>query len=172
MIRHDTIKSSPTATYLTTVRMCNCMAENMREKATRLTDGQRWAIRIAGILITLLAAGLIVYFFSNFFSLATGAEDPESFRQNIPLMFGLFALGGVCMMVGTFLLRLGFLRPFSEIVATEAEGALHSAGRSLGKGWSGGQESHKGQDVRIRCRECGALERESAKFCSSCGKPL
>lgn len=149
------------------------MAETVREKATRLSDGQRLAIRISGILIILVALALIAFVFSRFLSLfTTGGPPPESFLDQIPLMFGLFALGAVCMMVGTFLLRLGFLRPLSEIVATETEGALHSAGGSLGRGWRTGQEQEPSGDIRIRCRECGELEKESAKFCSSCGKPL
>lgn len=151
------------------------MAESVREKATRLSDGQRLAIRVAGIVITLTAIALIAFFFSRFLSLfTTGGPPPDAFTKQIPLMFGLFALGVVCMMIGTFLLRLGFLRPFSEIVATEAEGALHSAGGSLGRGWHASREQEQEQsgEIRIRCRGCGELEKETAKFCSSCGEAL
>ncbi len=158
---------------MATVCLHGPMAESVREKATRLSDGQRLAIRIAGIVITLTAIALIAFVFSRFLSLfTTGGPPPDEFTQQIPLMFGLFALGGVCMLIGTFLLRLGFLRPFSEIVATEAEGALHSAGGSLGRGWRGDKQPQQSSEIRIRCRECGGLEDERAKFCSSCGEAL
>lgn len=147
----------------------------MRDRAMRLSDAQRTGIRVAGIAATIAAIVFILLAFGQFFGgMPSSPGDPDNFdnaRESGTRMFILFAIGGALMLVGTMLLRLGFLRPISELVATETEGAMETVGGAVGRGWSS-TRPNPASDIRVRCKACGNLESENAKFCSACGEQV
>ncbi len=148
----------------------------MRQRALRLTPGQRWGIRVAGIVLTMVGVLFVVMAFSQILQggPSPGDEDfMDRARQQAGTMLAYFGIGTVALFFGIALLQLGFLRPYSQIVATETEGAVETVGGALGRGWkSANDPATATETIRVRCRGCGSLEQETAKFCSACGKGL
>lgn len=148
----------------------------MRQRALRLTPGQRTGIRVAGIVLTLVGVLFVVMAFSQILQggPSPGDEDfMDRARQQAGTMFAYFAIGTVGLFFGVALLQLGFLRPYSQIIATETETAVETAGGAFGRGWHAAKDPEARQDtIRVRCRGCGNLERETGKYCSSCGQAL
>lgn len=142
-----------------------------------MSPGARLACRIAGISLIIIGLASFVY---APIAVLSGMESFMSGASPIgPLVtFIIFGFGGiVCIGLGAFLTKLGFLRLASDLVATETSGAVeHSSdafGRGLGRGLHDSGTLSRGRDiVKVRCRECGFLEDEGAKFCSDCGKAI
>jgi hypothetical protein len=94
--------------------------------------------------------------------------------------FVVRAFGGMALfMVGGVLMGLGFMRPMAEISATETAHAVEHTSAAMGRGLSKGLRQDGFQwggnarpVVKVRCRSCGALDSEDAKFCSACAKPM
>lgn len=76
------------------------------------------------------------------------------------------------MAAGFWMLKMGFLKPVSEMVATETASAVEvSAGavaRGVKEGLGGSTVFPSSIVVKVKCRACGYLESDDAKFCSSC----
>lgn len=77
--------------------------------------------------------------------------------------------------VGSFMAKLAFIKPLAEHVVTETADAAafgsHNIARSVAKGLQEGGGLGR-EVVKIRCRACGELDDEDAKFCSACGKAM
>ncbi len=74
----------------------------------------------------------------------------------------LFVVGGMLAGVGGWMVRLWWL--FLIIGAVTNTGATADTVR--------GREEMRASEVRVRCRACGRLNPEEAKFCISCGQPV
>lgn len=148
-----------------------------QRRMTTLSPGARMACRIVGI--SLIVVGLAGFIFAPISMVSGMADFMDGGSPFIGMRsFLLFGFGGVlCIGLGAFLTKLGFLRMAADIVSTETAGAVeHSSGalgRGLGKGLHQSGTLSRGRDiVKIKCRRCGFLESEDAKFCSDCGKAI
>lgn len=118
------------------------------------------ALLIIGIVIILLG-------FFNFLSETVGAATSSSFSvttffQSFVGSMILFVVGGVLAGVGGWLVRLWWLFLLVGIVT-----GAGSTGNTVRE-----REAMRGPDVRVRCRVCGRLNPEEAKFCLSCGQAV
>lgn len=124
----------------------------------RLPAGLRRAFMALGPVLIVVGFGLFV---SSGFGMVSSPPSPgEGFDVPVGSILGGMAL----FMLGGILTRLGWLKAGSELVATETAGAVEHVAGAAGRGWA--------SQVRIKCRDCGFLETEQAKFCSDCGQAL
>ncbi len=149
------------------------------ESMTTLDTSKRTVFRVLGFVLLLAGIGCML---GSITSMAGGpsVSDPQfeskskdAFQASAILGF----LGVAFMATGFFLLKVGFLKAGADIVSTETSGAVeHSTaalGRGIGRGlrdsgFAGGAK----QLVKVKCRACGFLESEDARFCSQCAKPI
>ncbi|MEK6986875.1 MAG: zinc ribbon domain-containing protein [Candidatus Thermoplasmatota archaeon] len=118
------------------------------------------ALLIIGIVIILLG-------FFDFISGTVGAATSSSFSvttffQSFVGSMILFVVGGVLAGVGGWLVRLWWLFLLVGVVT-----GAGSTGNTVRE-----REAMRGPDVRVRCRVCGRLNPEEAKFCLSCGQAV
>jgi len=128
--------------------------------AGRLTDGQRWAFRIAGLSVWATMLWLVSYVFLP--------GPPQS---------GVWLLGlllcPLLLPLGAWLLHIGFMGWFASLTAGETAGAFEVTAGAAGRGLKAGLGEAAGSTVvKLRCRECGYLETEDAKYCSRCRSAL
>jgi hypothetical protein len=142
-------------------------------------DLRRASFRRKGI--TFLAVGGVLFlspilllslFFASLFRDPFGAAPLGFLLMGLASLLG-FA-GVACLGIGGYYLRLGYLRAAAEFVASETGGAFESVAeagaRGAGRGWA--HSAGTVQVVRVKCRSCGFLESEDARFCSKCGKAV
>ncbi len=142
----------------------------------QLSPGTRRALQIAGVIMT--AAGAILTL-TGFIMFASSMGD---FDMTPPLAeFGMFAVGGFLLVGGMAVARFGFRKPLAEIAATDTAVAVEHSTAAAGRGFSKGIRDAgglgmvmgtNGTIVKVKCRSCGYLDSEDAKFCSDCGKAL
>lgn len=141
-------------------------------------SNERKAIYYIGM--ALIGLGIIL-FFSSFFSFIN--IDLEDFNPGIPTFFKRALIGMICIFVGSVLMKLGArgaagsgvildpekaredLKPYSSA----AGGILNDAIENIDK------LKDKKEDkevIKVRCRSCGELNDEDAKFCKSCGERI
>lgn len=141
----------------------------MPSRVTRLSPSTRNALRIGAVacfaIALFLIFSVIASFESDFDRVSNGGRPTGG-----PGLTTFF-LGGLFLMAGSVMARFGFLKPVSEIVATETQGAVEVTGAAIGRGLAqsgilgGAAPTHA---VKVRCRSCNFLESEDAKFCSNC----
>lgn len=136
--------------------------------------GNRYGLIFGGAFLVLVGLGLLISSIVVFES-----EGDRWFQQSkanpggdnpMPSTAGpaLLGFGGVIMMaVGGFLLKLGLVKPVASIVAADASPALGYAARHVAAGVKEGLAGGVAA-VKVRCRSCGFLESEDARFCSQC----
>lgn len=130
--------------------------------------------------ICLLAVGIILvaYGWSNFFG--GGFEQATTMSR-------LLFVGGVFIMIGISLIWWSNIRLIYKYIAKETAPAVEIAGGAVGRGITTGiketgsipltitsakEATREVVVVRVKCRNCGYLETEDAKFCSKCGKTM
>jgi hypothetical protein len=105
------------------------------EKLTQISREQRTLLQIVSVLL-IVAGGIL--FLSWFFAVASGmGRLSGSFEEEGQRMAGAFlraVVGLVLLGVGSFLARFAFLKPVSEIVATETAGAVTHSASAVGRG--------------------------------------
>ncbi len=94
----------------------------------------------------------------------------------------IFVVGMVLFAVGGYALRFGLVRPVASFLASEASPAIETASAAVGRGlaeargatptWPTAAPAQTETVVKVKCRQCGHLNEESAKFCDDCGQPL
>ncbi len=122
-------------------------------------------VAIVGAILTIIGIALILYgmlqFFSGtIFNATSGDFNIGSFFSGFFGAIILFVIGGVLAGVGGWLIRLWWLFLIVD-VAAGGGGADTVRGREAAAG-----------DVRVRCRSCGRLNPEEARFCLSCGQAV
>ncbi len=115
---------------------------------------------IIGIVIILY--GMIGFFTGTIGNATSGSFSIGSFFSSFFGAMILFVIGGVLAGVGGWLVRLWWI--FLLIGAVTAVGSGANTVR--------GREEMSAGDVRVRCRSCGRLNPEEAKFCLSCGQAV
>ena len=119
------------------------------------------ALLILGIVIILYG---MISFITGTVTNATSADFSISgFFSGFFGSIILFVLGGMMAGVGGWLVRLWWL--FLIIGAVTNTGASADTVR-------GREEMNAGGNVKVRCRACGRLNPEEAKFCISCGQAV
>ena len=145
-------------------------ATRNRRSAPTLPFG--WgAVTVLGVGAVLLIVGILIILY-GMFSFFTGIIDnATSANFSISNFFGgffgaimLFVVGGVLAGVGGWLVRLWWLFLLFGAVAGSNASADTVRGRE--------EMSAAAGNIKVRCRACGRLNPEEAKFCISCGKPI
>lgn len=142
--------------------------------------------RLRGLGIVLVIIG-IALFIGGASTMMSGATSPQPvidrFQQapgHAMTGFALAGIGIVSLAVGSWALRLGLIRPVSRFLAEEASPAIVTASAAIGRGFTqagltmpapvtapGAQTV-----VKVKCKNCGHLNEESARFCDACGQTL
>ena len=145
-------------------------ATRNRRSAPALPFG--WgAVTVLGVGAVLLIAGILIILY-GMFSFITGIlNNALSADFSISNFFGgffgaimLFVVGGVLAGVGGWMVRLWWLfLLFGAIAGTNA-----SADTVRGRE----EMSAAAGNIKVRCRACGRLNPEEAKFCIACGQPI
>ncbi len=128
----------------------------------------------------MLVIGFVVFIGSIaqlFGAFANVGSDPfGSFGSVVQSFFFAFvgSIAGMLLIgLGGLALRFGVIRPVTSYVATEASPAIRTASAAIGEGLREGLGDRLGATpVRVRCRNCGYLESEDAKYCSQCAQPM
>lgn len=140
---------------------------------TRLSPGARRGLRVGSVTCLLAGLVMVVVGFTTF---ATPIFDRPTGFGEVPegppfWSMGLFAGGGLLLVVGVALSGMAFAKPLSEVSATETQGAVEVTAAAFGRGLQTGFGKQQTL-VKLRCRSCGSLDSEDAKFCSQCAKPM
>lgn len=133
--------------------------------------------------LALIGAGFLL-FISVFFSAASAMSDPFSGRPFLP--FGRAVAGMVMIIIGGIVTGLGArgaagsglildpdraredLKPFNE-----AKGGMINDVISNIDALDDITLSRDSKEIiKIKCRSCGSLNDEDARFCKSCGKEI
>jgi hypothetical protein len=141
----------------------------------RQISSERQTTYYLGMGLVVIGIGLFVSTFLSFGTASLG-QMPS---------FGRPLAGMGMMVVGRLLMVLGArgpagaglildperarrdLEPMSRMGGGMLKDALDEANVDLGQDRRTPREV-----VKLRCRACGALDDETAKFCSACGKPM
>jgi zinc ribbon protein len=129
------------------------------------------AVTVLGVGAVLLVAGILIIVY-GMFSFITGIlNNALSSNFSVTGFFGgffgaimLFVLGGVLAGVGGWMVRLWWLFLLFGAVAGSGASADTVRGRE--------EMSASAGNVKVRCRACGRLNPEEAKFCIACGQPV
>lgn len=151
----------------------------MMNQLTRLSPQTRLVLRVVGVAIVVVALGLIAFGFNRIFLTDSGVSmsDPGWFdaeqEHAKPGTVALF-IGMPLLALGGWIVWLAFLKPLTEIVATETGGAVEYGAGRAGRGFGAGlkQAGALAGVVKVRCRGCGFLDSEDARFCSGCGQAM
>ncbi len=111
--------------------------------------------------IVLILYGMLQFFTGTIFNATSGDFNIGSFFSGFFGAVILFVIGGVLAGVGGWLIRLWWLFLIVD-VAAGGGGADTVRGR----------EAMAAGDVKVRCRSCGRLNPEEARFCLSCGQAV
>lgn len=129
------------------------------------------AVTVLAVGAILTIAGILIILY-GMFSFITGImNNALSSQFSITNFFGgffgaimLFVIGGVLAGVGGWMVRLWWLFLLFGAVAGTSASADTVRGREEMSAASG--------NVKVRCRACGRLNPEEAKYCISCGQPV
>jgi hypothetical protein len=126
------------------------------------------AVTVLGVGAVLLIIGIvmILYGMIQFVTGTIGNATSGSFSISsfFSSFFGailLFVIGGVMAGIGGWLVRLWWI--FLLVGAVSG---------GVGADTVRGREAMAGSEVRVRCRACGRLNPEEARFCLSCGQAV
>ncbi len=148
-----------------------------------MAPGTRLALQIVGLVV--LIAGLVLFGlaiatmagFANAMDEFSGSGDVGSMGGRMARA-AIFGFSGVfTIAIGAMLTSLGFRKPMSELAATDTSIAVEHSSTAMGRGLARGLHEagglSRGRDiVKVKCRACGFLESEDAKFCSQCSKKM
>lgn len=123
-------------------------------------------VLLVGATLLIIGIAMILYGFLGLFAGTIGAATGSSFSLGafFQSFFGamiLFVVGGVLAGVGGWFVRLWWI--FLLVGAVTGAGAGNTVRE---------REEMRAGEVRIRCRSCGRLNPEWARFCMSCSKPV
>lgn len=123
-------------------------------------------------------------FISVFFATARFMDNP--FMYDRQPSFSSPIIGMILMMAGTFVMNIGAkgaagsgllldpekaredLKPFNEAKG----GMINDVVSNIDIIDNIGKSHEEKEIIKIKCRNCGSLNEEDAKFCKSCGKEI
>ncbi len=111
--------------------------------------------------------------------------DFAAVQQQMNSAFVLGFIGMIMLVGGSFLLKMGLVRPVTSYVAAEASPAIETASQSIAEGMREGLERGGGipikleqqatsekVEIMVKCRSCGHLNPEDATYCNKCSQQL
>ena len=139
----------------------NYQNENDMQKHKRIKK----RLRIIGIILLVLGAGLTITGFVSFFT-AMGS-------YGMPKLFWCAFIGLPMLAFGGMLTALGFKKEFARYVKNETTPIFNELGQEIKPGISAITQTIAGsiQNEKITCK-CGQENDIGDKFCSRCGSPL
>ncbi len=145
-------------------------ATRNRRSAPTLPFG--WgAVTVLAVGAVLLIAGILIILYAMFSFITGILNNALSADFSISGFFGgffgammLFVLGGVLAGVGGWMVRLWWLFLLFGAVAGTNASADTVRGREEMAAAAG--------NIKVRCRACGRLNPEEAKYCIACGQPV
>jgi hypothetical protein len=122
-------------------------------------------VLLVGALLMIVGIVMILWGMFSFITGTIGAAMSDSFSIGgfFSSFFGamiLFVIGGILAGAGGWLVRLWWI----FLLVGAVSGSAGSTVRD--------REEMRAGDVRVRCRNCGRLNPEYAKFCMSCSQPV
>ncbi|MFX1487643.1 MAG: hypothetical protein ACFFBI_00725 [Promethearchaeota archaeon] len=150
-------------------------------------------MKIIGIVMILIGISLIIagIFFYIISLNSMGNPGSNNFMLFGGATAGSWFGGGVCIIIALILLIRAYQREIVRYgyeetgmaLGTASEEAVNGYGRIIGKGSealargiksAGGLDinTSKEQIIKIKCRACGTLNDEDAKYCDQCGQPI
>jgi hypothetical protein len=132
---------------------------------TRLTPTTRKTLQILGPMLIIVGITLVVIAVRDMPNLSADGGMGK---------FGLAFIGIPVLFVGAVISQIGFMKPMSELVVTETADAASHGAHNIAKAAMRGVNEAGGlnSNIKIRCRACGELDDEHAKFCSGCGQTM
>ncbi|MFX1593212.1 MAG: zinc-ribbon domain-containing protein [Promethearchaeota archaeon] len=156
---------------------------------------KRRKLKIIGVFSLIIGISLIIA--GVFFSIAS-LNSMGDFESNNFMIFGgasvgCFFGGGVGIMIALASFSMAYQRSITKYayeetgmaLGTASERAVDGYGRMIGKGSeamtrgirnAGGikydVDIKEKEIIKIKCRACGTLNDEDAKFCDNCGQPI
>ena len=123
-------------------------------------------VLLVGAALMIVGIVMILWGMYAFISGTIGAAISDSFSITgfFSSFFGaviLFVIGGILAGAGGWLMRLWWIFLLVGAVSGAASGNTVRDRDEMRTG-----------DVRVRCRSCGRLNPEYAKFCMSCSQPV
>jgi hypothetical protein len=124
-------------------------------------------VLLVGAVLTIIGIVIVLYGFIGFFNsiLGNALSTEFSITGFFNGFFGaiiLFVIGGILAGVGGWMIRLWWLFLLFGAVAGSGNTADTVRGR----------EEMNASAIRVRCRSCGRLNPEEAKYCISCGQAV
>lgn len=124
-------------------------------------------VLVVGAVLMIVGIVVILYGMIGFFTGTIGSALNDSFSIGsfFSSFFGsvtLFVVGGILTGAGGWLLRLWWI--FLLVGAVSGIGSEANTVR--------GREAMRAGEVRVRCRACGRLNPEEARFCIACGQAV
>lgn len=144
-------------------------------------SNERKVIYYIGVCLVVIG---FILFMSSFF-----ADMDTSFSMETPSFFKRAVAGMICMIVGTVLGGIGRsgaagsgllldpekaredLKPFNESKGKMINDVVENIDIIKNIKQPSKEGSHI-EVIKIKCRECGELNDEDAKFCKECGKMM
>jgi len=127
------------------------------------------AVTVLLVGAVMMILGIVIILYAMFSFIEGILTNALSTNFSISGFFGgffgamiLFVVGGILAGVGGWFVRLWWL----FLIVGAVTGSGNSADTVRGR------EAMNASDVKVRCRACGRLNPEEAKFCISCGKPV
>jgi len=123
-------------------------------------------VLLVGAALTIIGIVMILYGFISFISGTVTSATSDSFSigsffSSFLGMMILMVIGAMFAGVGGWLVRLWWI--FLLVGAVAGGGAADTVR---------GREAMRAGDIRVRCRACGRLNPEEARFCLSCGQAV
>ena len=123
-------------------------------------------VLLVGAALTIIGIVMILYGFISFISGTVSSATSDSFSigsffSSFLGMMILMVIGAMFAGVGGWLVRLWWI--FLLVGAVAGGGAADTVR---------GREAMRAGDIRVRCRACGRLNPEEARFCLSCGQAV
>ncbi len=148
-------------------------------EAVRLSPETRKTLQTAsvvglstGAFLVVVGVGLLIWNMATM-EPPSGPDDPGTGMGSAFVGFSLFGFGGFVAVGSLALASFAFRKSLSELAATDTEVAVeHSAG-AFARGMRGvAGMGAPSTVVKVKCRSCGYLDSEDAKFCSGCAATL
>lgn len=133
----------------------------------------RKVLYYGGMGLTILGVILFISVFFSFFSIF---NSPQLINPGSTFVRPL--IGMILMIVGQFVQSIGAKGLRGSGVVLDPDGAtedLKPYSKAVGKMVNDGLEevtAIKKESIKIKCRDCGTLNDENAKFCDNCGTQL
>ena len=145
-------------------------ATRNRRSAPSLPFG--WgAVTVLLVGAVLMIAGILIILYGMFAFISGTIGNATSASFSITGFFNgffgamiLFVIGAILAGVGGWMVRLWWLFLLFGAVAGSGASADTVRGRE--------EMSASAGNVKVRCRACGRLNPEEAKFCIACGQPV